>query len=664
MKRIVLVVILFITIKLNAQTVCTAPGQNPSTAFPVCGTSTFNQASVPLCGRRPIPSPCPNDGITDINPYWYKFTCFQSGTLGFTITPNNLADDYDWQLYDVTNTNPNDVYTRNLYIACNWSGESGITGASNQGNQLLVCGGLGKPLWSRMPDLIAGHDYLLLVSHFTNTQSGYSLSFGGGTAVITDSTAPKMNYADASCTGAVINVKLNKKMKCNSITSTGSEFSISPAGATIVSATGTGCNTGFDTDSLTLQLNQSLTPGNYTLQINNGSDGNTILDYCDKPIAAGETVNFIVLPQVPTPMDSMVPASCKMQQMKLIFSKPMLCNTIAADGSDFVVNGTYPVAVTSASGGACNGGKTKEITVTLDKPLLTQGNFIISLRNGSDGNTLLNECALQTPVGSSLSFAVKDTVNADFIYTIHYGCVTDTVNYFHPGGNGISKWSWNLDENKTSVQQNPVAFYNVFNTKDVQLAVSNGFCTDSSSASVALKNFLKADFFVHPNNCPVEPTFFTSKAEGMIARHQWEFGDGGRSDSASPSHIYAAPPTKTTFNIRYTVTDSIGCTQSITKQTTIYTSCLIAVPTAFTPNQDGKNDYFYPLNAVKAENLKFSVFNRYGQLIFHTTDWLRGWDGTLKGVMQQQGVYVWFLSYVDRDTRESKQQKGTVVLIR
>jgi gliding motility-associated-like protein len=58
------------------------------------------------------------------------------------------------------------------------------------------------------------------------------------------------------------------------------------------------------------------------------------------------------------------------------------------------------------------------------------------------------------------------------------------------------------------------------------------------------------------------------------------------------------------------------------------------------------------------------VYNRFGQLIFQTTDWLQGWDGNFKSIQQPQGTYVWFLRYTNRDTKEVTEQKGTVVLIR
>ena len=75
---------------------CTTLGQTPATAFPVCGGTVFHQDSVPVCTNGGIPTHC-NDGdpYADTNPYWYKFTCFVSGTLGLLITPNNSGDDYD-----------------------------------------------------------------------------------------------------------------------------------------------------------------------------------------------------------------------------------------------------------------------------------------------------------------------------------------------------------------------------------------------------------------------------------------------------------------------------------------------------------------------------------------------------------------------------------------
>lgn len=107
-----------------------------------------------------------------------------------------------------------------------------------------------------------------------------------------------------------------------------------------------------------------------------------------------------------------------------------------------------------------------------------------------------------------------------------------------------------------------------------------------------------------------------------------------------------------------------GCYDTAMQIVTKLRSCYITVPSGFTPNGDGKNDYLYPLNAYKARNLKFKVFNRYGQLVFETTDWTKKWDGTINGRAQDTGTYVWMLQYIDTDTGKTHFQKGTTVLIR
>ncbi|HEU4470741.1 MAG TPA: gliding motility-associated C-terminal domain-containing protein [Flavisolibacter sp.] len=666
MKYVLTILCLSLASLLSAQT-CTTPGQNPATAFPVCGTSSFSQSSVPLCGGRTVPSPtCSNTQLTDINPFWYKFTCFQSGTLGFKITPLTNTEDYDWQLFDITNRNPDEIYTNvNLVVGCNWSGEGGETGASAAGSQVFVCDGFGKPLWSKMPQLEQGHEYLLLVSHFTNTQSGYSLSFGGGTAVITDTTPPGIKAADASCGGDLVKVKLNKRMRCNSITPTGSEFFITPGNIPVNTATAIGCANGFDTDSVHLQLGAFLPPGTYTLNIRQGGDANTILDVCQRAIPLTDRVDFTVYPNIPTPMDSLVPPTCKPQSLRLVFKKPMLCASVAANGSDFTITGPYPVTITGARGNCTTSGTaSKEIIIDLAQPLFRGGSFTLRLNTGSDGNTVFDECGKETPAGATLVFNLKDTVNADFSYQKLYGCVNDTVNYFHPGADGVNSWKWSMDDNKTSTAQNPQAVYQVFDTKQVELVVSNGFCTDSSRQAVELDNFIKADFTAYDDLCPNEETSFTSTAQGRVTGHHWSFGDGGSSNLESPKHTYSGPSVTTAYTVRYTITDSIGCQSVAQKTVKVYISCYLAVPSGFTPNNDGRNDMFYPLNAVKAEKLDFRVYNRWGQLVFRSGNWKQGWDGRFGGLQQPTGVYVWFLSYTDRDTKQPRQLKGTVALIR
>ncbi len=274
--------------------------------------------------------------FTDRNPFWYKFTCYQAGTLGFTITPNDLGDDYDWQLFDVTGRNLNEVYTNaSIQVAGNWSEIEGLTGANNTGTRLMNCEGRAYPKWSSMPTLQAGHDYLLLVSHFTNTQSGYELAFGGGTAVITDPKTGEFSRAEYRCLNNRITVKFNKLFRCNTLAANGSDFVLTGSTANIVSATGVNCGSGFDMDSVVLVLDRPLPAGNYTLQVKTGSDGNTLLDACDNPTAAGRSIGISVPVPQAVPFDRISPVGCKPDRIKVFLSSPVLCSSVAANGKRF-----------------------------------------------------------------------------------------------------------------------------------------------------------------------------------------------------------------------------------------------------------------------------------------------------------------------------------------
>lgn len=672
MRYIVLFVVMLLCNRLWAQN-CTTLGQTPSTAFPVCGVDTFSQTNVPICTSHTIKVPgCENDGnaYADKNPFWYRFTCYQTGTLGFLITPNNLGDDYDWMLYDITGHNADEVFTNSaLIVTGNWAGTSGLTGASASGVNFIQCASDpndNKNAFSTMPTIQQGHTYLLLVSHYTNSQSGYKLSFGGGTGVITDPLLPKMEKSWAGCGGVSVTIKMNKKMKCSSLAANASDFSLSPAAATIVSATSIGCSNSFDMDTVVLTMSNALPTGNYTITIQNGQDGNTLLDNCDRNIPAGDNITFAVLPVQPTPMDSIKPVGCAPDKLELVFKKPMACNSIAANGSDFTVTGTTPVTITGASGNCVNG-VTTSIIVQLSAPIQTAGNYQIQLKTGSDGNTIIDECGQQTPAGAVLPFSTKDTVNADFTYQLLYGCKSDTIHFSHDGANSVNQWSWNFDKVGSSTLQNPTVIFTTFGSKQIKLTVSNGVCKDSIVSTILLDNELIAAFGYPDILCPEDKAVFTDSSIGKIMSWKWDFGNGNTSALQHPlpeSYPLVTTGRSKIYSIRLIVEDIIHCFDTAVHQMKVVNSCYITVPNAFTPNGDGKNDYLYPLNAWKASNLEFYIYNRYGQVVFHTTNWTNKWDGRINGQLQSSGVFVWSLRYTLVDTGEKVFKRGTTVLIR
>lgn len=646
---------------------CTTLGQNPSTAFPVCGTANFSQNNVPICGNRNVPARCnDNAQYENKNPFWYKFTCYAPGTLGFVITPLDLGDDYDWQLFDITGKNPEDVFANASLIVChNWSAVPGKTGASSTGSGSFNCAGFSFPNFNVMPVLVVDHEYLLLVSHFTDSQSGYTLSFTGGTANITDPSIPSLKTTRANCDGIQVKVGLNKKMKCNSLAADGSDFTLTPAAANVIGAAGNACNSGFDLDTLTLTLDKPLPAGNYTLTIKNGIDGNTLLDNCARDIAPGSNLPLVILPIQPTPLDSISAVKCAPDSLRLVFKKPIRCSSIAADGSDFTVTGPQVISV-SAAFGKCNADNlTDVISVKLSSPIMRSGTYTLRLKTGTDGNTIIDECGQATPVNSSITFVGYDTVNADFNYQVQFGCVENIIQCTHDGRNNVNKWNWTFDGAVTSSEQNPIFYYRKYGERKIRLSVSNGICHDSAEAIVNLSNELRAAFNITDLLCPEDTARFFDKSIGDVVRWNWSFGDNTFSDEQNPPFkLYPKLGSEKNYTIQLIVENSANCLDTITSAIRVVKTCFIAVPNAFSPNGDQNNDYFSPLNAYKADNLEFKVYNRLGKLIFETKDWTRKWDGTINGQLQGSGVYVWTLSYINRDTKKYIFQKGTTLLVR
>ena len=89
----------------------------------------------------------------------------------------------------------------------------------------------------------------------------------------------------------------------------------------------------------------------------------------------------------------------------------------------------------------------------------------------------------------------------------------------------------------------------------------------------------------------------------------------------------------------------------------------IYVPKVFTPNGDGTNDVLKPILVGISSFHYFSVYNRWGNLLFTTQDPNTGWDGRVKGVPQPVETYLWIAEGVDTNGKKVVQ-KGMVSLIR
>jgi gliding motility-associated-like protein len=112
------------------------------------------------------------------------------------------------------------------------------------------------------------------------------------------------------------------------------------------------------------------------------------------------------------------------------------------------------------------------------------------------------------------------------------------------------------------------------------------------------------------------------------------------------------------------VTDTSGCfTLSYPFNLTVRKIFSVDVPQAFTPNGDGVNDEVFVKGWGISELLEFRIFNRFGQLVFSSSDLNEGWDGTHKGRALPMETYS-FMVQVRTEEGDILQKTGTIKLLR
>lgn len=113
------------------------------------------------------------------------------------------------------------------------------------------------------------------------------------------------------------------------------------------------------------------------------------------------------------------------------------------------------------------------------------------------------------------------------------------------------------------------------------------------------------------------------------------------------------------------VKDANDCTDSATATIVYDNCCILFVPDAFTPNNDGLNDVIRARAKGDFELETFSIYNRFGQLVFETKDMNKGWDGIFAGARQDLGTYNYFIKGICGNAgKEEVMQKGTIILVR
>ena len=148
-------------------------------------------------------------------------------------------------------------------------------------------------------------------------------------------------------------------------------------------------------------------------------------------------------------------------------------------------------------------------------------------------------------------------------------------------------------------------------------------------------------------------------SDSAINVYSWSPGFG-LSCTNCPSPVVSSYAAQTTYTL--TITYNGHCTATDTATVWVNGVLKVFIPDVFTPNHDGNNDIFYVYgDGIKSLNLK--VFNRWGEKVFEGNSQFDGWDGTYKGQLQPQNVYIYEATIYSLDG-QTIFRKGSVTLVR
>jgi gliding motility-associated-like protein len=277
---------------------------------------------------------------------------------------------------------------------------------------------------------------------------------------------------------------------------------------------------------------------------------------------------------------------------------------------------------------------------------------------------------------TTTSFGCKDSTNNTIVHVLTNGnanfkwdsiCTNRPVYFYNQSdehGSALVKYNWNFNNGGPgSTLKNPLAvLYNTTGQTDVTLILTALGCEnypDSITRKVQV-NVQKPGISYTTITVPQGSSQYIHVRDSIGTIYNWRPQLQLSRYDARYTEFSA-----TGNDVQYLIdiSDIHTCVTIDTMLIQVLKKPGFYLPTAFTPNGDGLNDEVQPYLIGMKGLVSFSVFNRWGKLIFRTTTYNKGWNGKFQGVEQAPGVYVWIVEYYNSGSKKVTE-KGTVTLIR
>lgn len=204
----------------------------------------------------------------------------------------------------------------------------------------------------------------------------------------------------------------------------------------------------------------------------------------------------------------------------------------------------------------------------------------------------------------------------------------------------------------------------------ITLTVANGVCTDDSTFNAVVYQSATANF---------TPTLMGPSSEAHLYHfnngstgangYLWDFGDTQTSTEQDPMHQYVEETGSA--NVSLIAYGENGCNDTLMINVSLLVipendTVLVWMPNSFTPDGNEYNQYLTPIfnESVDLTKYTMTVFNRWGEKVFISTDVEIGWDGTYQQMMAPDGIYTYVLEFSDKHTFKNYRKEGFVNLIK
>jgi len=276
------------------------------------------------------------------------------------------------------------------------------------------------------------------------------------------------------------------------------------------------------------------------------------------------------------------------------------------------------------------------------------------------------------PLLTTTNITIAPLPVISFTASPQLGCVPLCVTFTDtsPANSALTGWVWNFgDGTPTDLTQSPpLHCYNTSGNYSVSLTGTSaaGCVATNNSANLITVMPLPVANFGAPAVTSIEtPTVYFTDSSSSATSWLWNFGDfqnpaTDTSHRQRPSHTYSS---EGTYCVTLVVSNEGMCfdtTQICVDIAGIYT---FYIPNAFTPNDDGINDFFFAKGA-NVLDFEMYIYDRWGMQVFYSNDIKKGWDGKVNGAgdVAQQDVYVYKV-YIKDNLKQDHEYIGSVTLV-